>query len=90
VSEAFLSPRFGRRVWLTNHAIESMAKRHVTLDQAKTLIEQGTYLDKGEGHGWIYHRFEERGDNLVCAAVITGQAIIVKTIMFRWTERDAK
>ena len=90
MSEAFLSPRFGKRVWLTNHAIESMAKRRVTLDQVKTLIELGTYVGKGEGHGWIYHRFQERGDNLVCAAVVTGQAIIVKTIMVRWTERDSR
>jgi hypothetical protein len=58
MSEAFHSTRFGKRVWLTNHAIEAMAKRRVTLDQVKTLVELGTYLDKGEGHGWIFHRFE--------------------------------
>jgi hypothetical protein len=90
MSEAFHSTRFGKRVWLTNHAIESMAKRRVTLDQVKMLVESGTYLDKGEGNGWIFHRFEERGDNLVCAAVVTGQAIIVKTIMIHWTERGSR
>jgi hypothetical protein len=31
MSESFHSARFGKRVWLTNHAIEAMAKRHVTL-----------------------------------------------------------
>jgi hypothetical protein len=67
-----------------------MAKRSVTLDQVKSLDERGTYLDKGEGNGRILHRFEERGDNLVCAAVVTGQAIIVKTIMIHWTERGSR
>jgi len=90
MSEVFQSTRFGKRVWLTNHAIESMAKRRVTLDQVKTLVELGTYLDKGDGNGWIFHRFEERGGDLVCAAVVTGQAIIVKTIMIHWTERGSR
>jgi hypothetical protein len=90
MSEVFHSTRFGKRVWLTNHAIESMAKRRVTLDQVKTLVELGTYLDKGEGNGWIFHRLEERGDNLVCAAVVNGQALIVKTIMIHWSERGAR
>ena len=49
-----------------------------------------TYLHKGEGNGWIFHRFEERGDNLICAAVVTGKAIIVKTIMIHWTERGSR
>jgi hypothetical protein len=59
-----------------------MAERRVTLGQ--------TYLHKGEGNGWIFHRFEERGDNLICAAVVTGKAIIVKTIMIHWTERGSR
>jgi hypothetical protein len=29
VSESFASKRFGKTVWLTNHAIESMAKRRL-------------------------------------------------------------
>jgi hypothetical protein len=43
MSETFDSPRFGKKVWLTNHAIESMAKRKVTLAEVKRLIEEGQY-----------------------------------------------
>ena len=43
MSESFYSKRFGKNVWLTNHAIESMAKRKVTLSDVKNLIEQGEY-----------------------------------------------
>jgi len=88
MSESFHSPRFGRKVWLTNHAIESMAKRKVTLAEIKHLIEAGQYRAKETSHGWIFHYFESRQDNLVCAAVATEQAIIVKTVMVNWKERD--
>lgn len=43
MSEAFQSIRFNKKVWLTNHAIESMAKRKITLGQIKELIEKGQY-----------------------------------------------
>jgi hypothetical protein len=88
MSEAFDSPRFGKKVWLTNHAIESMAKRKVTLAEVKRLIEEGQYQAKEESHGWIFHHFEYRQDNLICAAVVTEQAIVVRTVMVNWKERD--
>jgi hypothetical protein len=88
VSETFDSLRFGKKVWLTNHAIESMAKRKVTLAEVKRLIEEGQYRAKEASHGWIFHHFEARQDNLVCAAIAKEQAIIVKTVMINWKERD--
>jgi hypothetical protein len=88
MSEVFESSRFGKKVWLTNHAIESMAKRKVTLTEVKRLIEEGQYRAKEESHGWIFRHFESRQDNLICAAVVTEQAIIVKTVMVNWKERD--
>ena len=88
MSDAFHSARFGKNVRLTNHAIESMAKRNVTLAEVKRLIEEGEYRTKEASQGWIFHRFESRHDNLVCAAVVTEQAIIVKTVMVNWRERD--
>ena len=87
MSEVFDSPKFGKKVWLTNHAIESMAKRNVTLAEVKRLIEEGQYRAKEASHGWIFHHFESWHDNLVCAAVATEQAVIVKTIMVNWKER---
>jgi len=65
-----------------------MAKRNVTLAEVKRLIEEGVYRTKEASQGWIFHRFESRHDNLVCAAVVTEQAIIVKTVMVNWRERD--
>ena len=68
-------------MWLTNHAIESMAKRQITLPEIKTLIEEGDYKS-GEGlNGWVYYNFPQRKDNSICAAVVLGQAVIIKTVM---------
>ena len=87
MSESFYSERFGKNVWLTNHAIEAMAKRKVTLPEVKILIELGNYKSVEKLHGWIYHSFPEREDNLVCSAIVNEKAIIIKTIMIRWQLR---
>jgi hypothetical protein len=58
-----------------------MAKRHVTLAEVKALIEQGSLSQKGDGHAWVSHHFTTLGDNVVCAAVLVADAVIVKTTM---------
>lgn len=88
MSESFYSSRFDKEVWLTNHAIESMAKRNVTLKEVHILIETGTYKAKDGTHAWVYTQVDGRSDNLMCAAVVKNQAIIVKTIMINWKERS--
>jgi hypothetical protein len=87
MGESFYSERFQKNVWLTNHAIESMAKRKITLPEVKKLIETGEYRELKGSHGWIYYNFPEREDNLVCAAVIDENAVIIKTIMVQWQVR---
>ena len=83
MSESLYSERFDKNVWLTNHAIEAMAKRKITLPEVKILIESGDYKSVEKLCGWIYYDFPERDDNLVCAAIIDERAIIIKTIMIR-------
>ncbi len=87
MSESFYSGRFEKNVWLTNHAIEAMAKRKITLPEVKKLIESGDYRKKKGSHGWIYFDFPDRVDNLVCAAIVEENAIIIKTIMIQWQVR---
>ena len=54
MSESFYSDRFCKKVWLTNHAIEMMAKRKITLSDVNVLIEKGEYKNKNTNQGWIY------------------------------------
>lgn|GEM_PF-183000 len=88
MSEAFHSKRFDKKVWITNHAIESMMKRRVTLDEVKLVVEKGEYRVSDSPHGWIFHHFPEREDNLVCVAVVDQEAIIIKTVMIDWKLRE--
>lgn len=87
MSESFYSEKFKKNVWLTNHAIESMAKRRITLFEVKKLIESGEYRELKGSHCWIYYNFPERDDNLVCAAAVDEEAIIIKTVMVQWQVR---
>ncbi|MBF0264605.1 MAG: DUF4258 domain-containing protein [Gammaproteobacteria bacterium] len=87
MNEYFFSKRFEKKVWLTNHAIESMNKRGVTLFEVKTLFEKGLYKETETEHGWIHYQFNYRDDNLVCAAITNKDAIIIKTIMINWNLR---
>ena len=87
MSESFYSNRFNKKVWLTNHAIESMVKRKITLIELKALIENGEFQSTKDNHGWIYLQFINRNDNLVCAAIVNEEAIIIKTVMIHWQKR---
>ncbi len=87
MSESFFSARFGKNIWLTNHAIEAMTKRKITLPEIKKLIEFGEYREKECSHGWIYYEFPDRDDNVVCVAFVNQKAIIIKTVMVRWKLR---
>jgi len=87
MSESFFSEKLGKNVWLTNHAIEAMAKREIILPEVRTLIELGELRRMGDSHGWIYYNFPDRVDNPVCAAIVDEDAIIIKTIMIRWQLR---
>ncbi len=90
MSDSFYCKRFSKKVWLTNHAIESMNKRDVTLFEVKQILENGEYQQTDTEHGWIYFDFEHRTDNLVCVAIIEKESIIIKTVMINWTLREDK
>ncbi|MBN4079175.1 DUF4258 domain-containing protein [Beggiatoa alba] len=87
MSESFYSERFKKNVWLTNHAIESMAKRRITLPEVKKLIESGEYRRLKGPRCWIYYDFPERDDNLLYAAIVDEKSINTKTIMVQWKVR---
>lgn len=67
-----------------------MAKRRITLSEIKQLIEKGEYQIRDEPHEWIFYHFLVRSDNLICAAIVHEQTIIIKTVMVNWHERTEK
>ena len=63
-----------------------MSERCITQDQLLNLLERGTIRYKDDVRLWIAKAFPHRDDNLVCAAVIIEDRLVVKTVMhhFQW------
>lgn len=84
------SQRFQKNIRLTHHVKARMEKRDISLELLLDLIETGSIRHKSEFDLWIFRQYPERADNLVCAAVVVGQAIIVKTVMVDWTLEESQ
>ena len=78
------SERFTRPIRITRHARERMAERHITGDLLYHLIETGQATHKDERRLWLSKKYPERDDNLICAAVVLEDAVVVKTVMHHW------
>lgn len=81
------STRFGLPVVLTEHARQRMAKRNISAALLLDIIDTGTARDAGQGHFWLYKDVPGRSDNLLCAAVVMDNALVVKTVMHHWETR---
>lgn len=82
------SARFGKVVLLTHHAAKRMDERGLHAALLSELVETGAIKRKDAEHWWIFRAFEGRADNAICAAVICREAIIIKTLMTHWEDRD--
>lgn len=80
----FFSQRFGKNVWITTHARESMQKREIDDATLEQVIEEGDIRRQNDSHMWVYKHIEKRTDNLICAAVVEQEAIVIKTVMINW------
>nr|WP_232196818.1 DUF4258 domain-containing protein [Thioalkalivibrio sp. ALJ15] len=82
------SQRFERQVAITRHAQERMKQRGISEHELFELIERGDLRYKDEIRLWVAKHFEGRSDNLICAAVILEEQLVVKTVMhhFDWGE----
>ncbi len=86
----FFSERFGKNVWVTNHARESMLRRNVDMATLLQVIENGAIKRRDTMNLWVFMHIQERDDNLVCAAVVEQTAVVIKTVMINWElEGDA-
>ncbi|WP_277810583.1 DUF4258 domain-containing protein [Chromohalobacter canadensis] len=75
-------------VYVTRHARERMAQRGMTEVLLGELLETGQMRYKDDTRLWIAKAMEGRNDNLVCAAVVLEDRLVVKTVMhhFQWEE----
>ncbi len=83
-----ISKRFNKPVVLTHHAAEQMAERHIDEETLADLIESGDVKYKDDQHLWIYKAYPTRQDNMICAAAIERNNLIIKTVMINWELSD--
>ncbi|MGM0692285.1 MAG: DUF4258 domain-containing protein [Pseudomonadota bacterium] len=73
--------RFELDVQITRHARERMAERRIDESELLALLENGVTRYKDEVRLWIAKEYPGRKDNLVCAAVILDDKLVIKTVM---------
>ena len=81
-----VSRRFGKRVWITRHAERRMMERNITAAEVLDVIETGTSKDRGAGHFLVFKHCPYRQDNLLCVALLEGDAVIDKTVIHNFCE----
>ena len=82
------SERFAKNVVLTRHAADRMQQRKISPSEVMVLVEAGEVKRKDETHLWIFHAYSNRQDNLVCAAVVEENVLVIKTLMTHWQEEE--
>jgi len=82
------STRFQRPIVITRHARERMARRCISEALIFEVVETGTAKYKDAAHLWLYKAIAGRGDNLLCAAVVLDDALVVKTVMHHFDTGD--
>jgi hypothetical protein len=84
------SQRFGREVRITRHALERMRDRGITESLVYDLIETGTLRYKDDFRLWIFKSYTGREDNLICAAAVLEDEIIIKTVMHHFELKESE
>jgi hypothetical protein len=84
----FFSQRFRKNVWITHHARISMQKRQIDDATLARVIEEGDIKRRSAVELWLFKHIDGRSDNLICAAVIEQEAVVVKTVMINWELED--
>lgn len=80
------SERFGKPIRLTDHAAKRMAERGIDSRTLLDILDSGRIKYKDETHFWAFKRYPDRSDNMLCAAAIEGEFIVVKTVMHHFRE----
>lgn len=83
-----ISQRFNKPIIMTHHAVEQMTERGIDENTLLDLVESGEVRRKDTEHLWIYKNYPDRQDNMICAAVIERNNLIIKTVMINWELQD--
>jgi len=82
------SARFAKEIIVTEHARARMADRDIDEPMLADLIETGNLRRIDDKYMFLFKHFSARNDNLVCAAAVEEDRLVVKTVMINWTLRE--
>jgi hypothetical protein len=83
------SNRFNLDIHITKHASQRMSERNISIDLIIDLVETGKTKYKDETRLWISKSYPHRNDNLICAAVVLENVLVIKTVMHNWKLMEA-
>lgn len=83
-SSAMFSVRFNRPVVLTRHAVQRMTERRIDDVLLIRVIDEGEHRFADATHLWAWLAVPNRDDNLLCAALVLDDVVVVKTVMHHW------
>jgi len=81
------STRFQRSIHITRHARIRMIERNMDDAVVLDVIETGRAKYKDASHLWLFKSVVGRHDNLLCAAVVLDDVLVVKTVMHHFDTR---
>jgi len=61
-----------------------MRERAISNAMLLDLVETGECREKDNRRLWLFKAFPERDDNLLCAAAVLENELVIKTVMIRW------
>jgi hypothetical protein len=79
------SERFGKTIVITDHARGRMASRDISEALLHDMVETGEVRYKDEARIWIAKEYQGRADNLLCVAAALETALVIKTVMHRFS-----
>jgi hypothetical protein len=65
-----------------------MVERGLSTVIVRNLIETGSIKYKDSRRMWIHKAYPNRGDNLICAAAVAEDCLVIKTIMHHFVLED--
>jgi len=79
------STQFNRPVILTRHAARRMADRNISEAELLRVLDTGDTRFKDATHLWAFQHLAGRSDHPICAVWVLEDAVIVKTVMHKFT-----
>ncbi len=65
-----------------------MSERGINDAMLEVLLETGNLKRMGGEYLFIFKHFPDRHDNLVCAAAVEEDYLVIKTVMVGWSLRE--